>query len=676
MEIRMPADPVNVQLKQQIEKLEKEISELRRNEVHLRSSEERFQSIFNSMKDIYFEMDLKGNLIHFNQAVCEAYGYSVEELVGMNNRQYATPEAAKRMYDIFHQLYLTGEPADITDYEIMSKNGKRHSLEVSAYLIKDKNGKPIGFRGIGRDVTDKIKIEETLKKGRLRYRELFKEAHRAEELYQSLLNSSPDAIALLDACLQIQFVNPAFIHIFGWALDELKNDKNLHIPKPLKQPFSNLIKKVFDQDQPIRGYETQRYTKDGRLLDVSISASRYLDHAGDPGGVLLIMRDISEAKRYQWHMQQAQKMESLGTLAGGIAHDFNNLLMGIQGRLSLLMLHKNPKDVDYKHLKEIDDYIIRAADLTRQMLGIARSGKFEVKPTDLNDLIKKQNVMFGRTKKGVILHEELDDQLLTVEVDQRQIEQVLLNMYVNASHAMSDGGDIYVRTANVFLDKTRTDPYVLEPGKYVQISITDTGTGMDQATLKRVFEPFFSTKERGRGTGLGLASAYGIIKNHDGFITVYSEKGKGTTFNVFIPASSKAAEMETICDQAIIEGQGHILLIDDEQMVLSVAEEMVQALGYQVTVASDGQKGLDIYRKNHGQIDMVILDLIMPGVGGAEAFDQLKAINPNVKVLLSSGYSINGQASSLMKRGCSGFIQKPFSIQDLSRKISEVMKLS
>jgi PAS domain S-box-containing protein len=675
METQMPAKPVDPKLQQQIDVLQNEILDLRRMKAELRANEDRFQSIFSSMKDIYFEVDLKGDMIYFNHAVCELYGYTAEELTGMNNRQYATPEAAVRMYQIFNQLYMTGEPVDITNYEILAKDGKRHFLQVSAYLIKDADGKPIGFRGIGRDVTDKVKTEETLRKGRIRYRELFKEAHQAEELYQSLLNSSPDAIALLDVNLHFQFVNPAFTHIFGWTLSEMQDEKVSYIPKPLKQTFADMIQKVYNQAHPIRGYETQRYTKDGQLLDVSISASRFLDHAGDPAGVLLILRNISEIKRYQWHMQQAQKMESLGTLAGGIAHDFNNLLMGVQGRLSLLMLHKNPNDGDYRHLKEIEDYIMRAADLTRQMLGIARSGKFEVKPTDLNDLIKKQNILFGRTRKEITIHEALEDQLSSVEVDQRQIEQVLLNMYVNASHAMPDGGDLHVRTANILLDQTRTDPYDLEPGQYVQISITDNGHGMDQTTLKRVFEPFFSTKERGRGTGLGLASAYGIIKNHDGFITVYSEKGKGTTFNIFLPSSIKSAEAEALFDQKIIEGKGSVLLIDDEQMILSVAEEMIQALGYEVTAVNDGQKGIDVYNESQDRIDMVILDLIMPGMGGAEVFDQLKAINPAVKVLLSSGYSIDGQAAAIMKRGCSGFIQKPFSIQELSKKIKEVMNM-
>jgi signal transduction histidine kinase/CheY-like chemotaxis protein len=433
------------------------------------------------------------------------------------------------------------------------------------------------------------------------------------------------------------------------------------------------LTKVLELDHPIHDFETQRYTKDGRLLDVSISASRYMDHTGDVAGILLILRDISDAKRYQWHMEQAQKMESLGTLAGGVAHDFNNLLMGIQGRLSLLMLNKNDNDPEFKHLKEIEDYVNRAADLTHQMLGIARSGKYEVKPTDMNELIKTQNRMFGRTRKEISIHEEFDETLLTAEVDQRQIDQVLLNLYVNASHAMPKGGDLYIKTSNELLDQEMTAPHNVEPGKYIRISVTDTGIGMEKSILKRIFEPFFSTKERGRGTGLGLASAYGIIKNHDGFITVYSEKGKGSTFNLFLPASTMEAEQEKIMNTELFEGEGTILLVDDEEMIRSVAEEMIQVLGYSVITANDGREAVDTYRAQKEQIDLVILDLIMPGLGGGETFDQLKLINPDVKVLLSSGYSIDGQASSIIKRGCRGFIQKPFSLQALSQKINQTI---
>lgn len=713
--------------------------------------------------------------------------------MGKNNRGYTSPRSAQQMYKIFSRILITGKPAEIIDYEIFAKDGKLLNIELSAYLINDIEGKPIGFRGVGRDVTERKisekklkdseerfrkfneasfggifihdkgrildcntemskitgysikeligmeglrlcvpkfrkkvmqkiqsnnenpydiaalkkdgtrfpveihgksipfkgknvrvtefrditlrkKAERALKKSRVRYRQLYKEAHEAEDLYQSLLNSSVDAIVLLNPVLKVTYVNPAFTQIFGWTQEEMANEKISYIPKPLKRSFYKLIKKVIDLDHPIRGYETQRYTKDGRLLDVSLSASRYLDHLGDPAGTLLIIRDITEAKKYQWHMQQAQKMESLGTLAGGVAHDFNNLLMGIQGRLSLLMMNKNKSDKGYTHLTEIEEYVTRAADLSHQLLGIARVGKYEVKVTNINKLIENQNRLFGRTRKEIAIHETFDKRLLTAEVDQRQIEQVLLNMYVNASQAMPQGGDLYIKTQKEMLTSNRTSPYEAEPGSYIKISITDTGIGMDEATRKRIFEPFFSTKEKDRGTGLGLASAYGIIKNHAGFITVYSEKGQGTTFNIFLPASSMVAEPEISVNEEIIEGYGTILLVDDEEMIINVAEEMIQVLGYKVITATEGEKAIEVFRAENGQIDMVILDLVMPGISGGEIFDQLKSISPNVKVLLASGYSINGQASSIMKRGCSGFIQKPFGIQELSQKISEIIQ--
>ena len=788
----MPESPGEKGLNARVAALESEVQRLQSANAVFKADKHRFQTIFNSMKEVYFEVDLKGDMIYFNPALCTLLGYTPEELMGMNNRQYAPPDTARRMYQIFNRIYQTGEPAEIRDYKILNKSGEIRTLELSAYLMTDEAGHPEGFCGIGRDVTARIeaetkllesedrfrqlnefsfsgifihqegivrecnaelcrmtgydrdeiigrdgirlcvpefrnqvikkiqaddeqayeiailrkngdrlpveiharnvvyhgsrarvvelrdisayrKTEDALKKSRLRYRQLYNEAHKAEELYQSLLNSSADAIMLLDIESKVQFVNPAFTKIFGWTLPEMGAARIRYVPRPLKQSFADLLEKILDMDHPIHGFETQRYTKDGRLLDVSISASRYLDHAGDVTGILLILRDISDMKRYHYHMAQAQKMESLGTLAGGIAHDFNNLLMGIQGRLSLLLLNKDDQYPDYKHLKEIEDYILRAADLTRQMLGIARSGKYEVTPTDMNELIRNQNRLFGRTRKEIIIHESFAEDLFTAEVDQRQIDQVLLNIYVNASHAMPQGGDLYVRTVNEVLSAEMTGPYNVEPGKYIKISITDTGIGMDKATAKRVFEPFFSTKERGRGTGLGLASAYGIIKNHDGFITVYSEKGNGTTLNLYLPASVMEAEKKQLINDEIQEGSGTVLLVDDEEIILSVAEEMIQTLGYNVLTAANGQAAIAVYEAEKDTIGLVVLDLIMPGMGGGDVFDRLKAIDPDVKVLLSSGYSIDGQAAAIMKRGCRGFIQKPFSIQELSQKIGQIM---
>jgi signal transduction histidine kinase len=248
-----------------------------------------------------------------------------------------------------------------------------------------------------------------------------------------------------------------------------------------------------------------------------------------------------EKEKLQAQLQQARKMEAIGTLAGGIAHDFNNLLMGIQGRTSLLLADIRSDHPHFEHLTEIENYVGRAAELTRQLLGFARGGKYQVLPTDLNELVENSCQMFGRTKKEITIEKKFEKDVWTVEVDRSQIDQVLLNIYVNAGQAMPTGGTLFIQTENTRLDKKFVKPYNSSPGDYIKISIKDTGVGMDADTLKMVFDPFFTTKEKERGTGLGLASAYGIVKNHDGIITAQSEKGQGATFNIYLPASGKEA---------------------------------------------------------------------------------------------------------------------------------------
>jgi CheY-like chemotaxis protein len=366
-------------------------------------------------------------------------------------------------------------------------------------------------------------------------------------------------------------------------------------------------------------------------------------------------------------------MEAMGTLAGGIAHDFNNILMGIQGNASLIFLDTDSSFTHYERLRNIEQGVQSGAELTKQLLGFARGGKYEVKPTDLNELIERNSDMFGRTKKQIIIHARYQKDIWPVEVDRGQIEQVLLNLYVNAWQAMPGGGDLYLETENISLDKAYLKVFGLEPGRYVKMSITDTGVGMDEATQQRIFEPFFTTREMGRGTGLGLASAYGIIKNHGGIINVYSEKGKGTTFNFYLPASEKAVIEEKEIPKEVLKGTETVLLVDDEDMIIDVGREILKAVGYKVLVARSGKEGIEICKKNKDKIDMVILDMIMPEIDGGEVYDRMKEINPDIKVLLSSGYSIDGQATEILKRGCNGFIQKPFNIKKLSRELRKIL---
>jgi signal transduction histidine kinase len=393
-----------------------------------------------------------------------------------------------------------------------------------------------------------------------------------------------------------------------------------------------------------------------------------------------VQRELAERKRteekkkeLETQLLHAQKMEAIGTMAGGIAHDFNNLLMGIMGNVSLMLFDASPDHPHYSELKSIEQCVERGADLTKQLLGFAMGGKYETIPTDLNEIVKRSSKMFNRTRREISIYEKYETDLRPVEVDRGQLEQVLLNLYVNAWQAMPGGGNIYLQTENVTLNEKEVKPYNVKPGNYVKISIRDTGVGMNEKTQQRIFEPFFTTKEMGRGTGLGLASVYGIIKNHGGFIRVHSKKGRGTTFYIYLPASQKEIPEESKLPGRILGGTETILLVDDENFIIDVGEKLLNKMGYKVLTARSGKEAIEIYEKNKDEIDIVILDMIMPGISGGETFDKLKTINSRIKVLLSSGYSIDGQAAEILERGCSGFIQKPFQARVLAQKIRLIL---
>ncbi|MDD5168897.1 MAG: response regulator [Syntrophales bacterium] len=336
-------------------------------------------------------------------------------------------------------------------------------------------------------------------------------------------------------------------------------------------------------------------------------------------------------------------------------------------------MNLEPCDPNYERIERIEERVQSGADLTRQLLGFARGGRYEVKPADMNEIIEKTSSLFGRTKKEISIHRKYGKDLFPVEVDQGQINQVFMNLYVNAWQAMPGGGEIYLETENVRLDEAKAFPQAVKAGEYVKIMVTDTGTGMDVKTRERIFDPFFTTKAMGRGTGLGLATVYGIIKGHRGIINVYSEPGQGTTFTIYLPASEKEVVKEKKAAGLIAKGTETILIVDDEEMILEVSKQLLESLGYRVYAAGSGQEAIAVYMEKRNEIDLLIIDMIMPGISGGEAFDRLREINPEIKVLLSSGYSLNGKAQTIMDRGCNGFLQKPFQLSQLSRKVREIL---
>ncbi len=380
-----------------------------------------------------------------------------------------------------------------------------------------------------------------------------------------------------------------------------------------------------------------------------------------------------ERKSLQSQLLQVQKMEAVGTLAGGIAHDFNNILMGVQGYVSLLLYDLLPDHPHRRKLESIEDYIKRGAALTKQLLGFARGGKYDVKPTNLNDMLENSAELFGRTRKEISISKRFEKKLWSVDVDQGQMDQVFLNLFINASQAMSGGGNLDLRTENIVCSARDVTLAGMTEGKYVRISVSDDGMGMNDKTLERIFEPFFSTKPKGVGTGLGLASAYGIIKNHGGDIRVASEPGRGTTFTIYLPASELRPTVTEKREEEVFTGRETIMIVDDEQINISVMKEMLEILHYRVIPVGSGQEAVAVYMEKGKEIDLVILDMIMPGISGGRTFDILRGINPEVAVILASGYSAEGDARAIINRGCRGFIQKPFQLQTLSRYVREVL---
>ena len=395
---------------------------------------------------------------------------------------------------------------------------------------------------------------------------------------------------------------------------------------------------------------------------------------------IALLVDITERKRFEDQLRRSQRLESIGTLAAGVAHDFNNLLTVIQGNADIMSMDLQQTHPHFERLQEILRQVQSAKRLTGQLLGYARKGRFEVRLLDINQLIRETVETFGRTRKEISIHVDLDPKLEVFEGDSGQIEQLVLNLLLNAGDAMPGQGDLDIQSRNVSHDEISGNIFTPKEGAYVMISVHDTGVGMDPETQERIFEPFFTTKQMGRGTGLGLASVYGAVKGHGGYIDVESEVGKGTTFRIYLPVKRSAASegipelQQDTLDFSEPQRRGTILLVDDEQAVLKVAAEILHKLRFGVLAADNGREALQLFQEHRKDIVLVILDIVMPGMGGSEVFQQLRNIAPEVKVLLCSGYSIQGEADRLIGIGASGFIQKPFSLRSLEQSINEILQ--
>jgi PAS domain S-box-containing protein len=760
----------------------------------LRSSEEKYRTILENIEEGYYEVDIAGNFTFLNDSMCRIFGYPKEELMGMNDRQYTDGENTKRLFQAFNKVYRTGEPHIGYDYEIIRKDGAKRYVEASILLQKDSSGKPLGFRGIIRDVTERKRAEQAL--------------FDSEQRYGNLVENAPDVIFTLATDGTITSFNPVFETITGWSRSEwlgkaftailrpddlprgleffqsvLKGEKTvpfelrvlresgdyltaeftvtpqtrdgsvigvLGIARDItdrklaeealrsnENKYRTLIENVpqkiflkdknsvyiscnenYAQDLKIKPDEIsgrtdydfypkelaekyraddkkiiergkteeieEKYIQNGQEVWVDTIKTPVKDEKGNHIGILGIFWDITDRKRreeemvvLQEQLRQSQKIEAIGRLAGGIAHDFNNLLTVING-YSQLSLIELKEDVPLRgNIEEIKRASEKAADLTRQLLAFSRRQILEMRVLDLNTVLRELDKMLHRLiGEDIELITVFTDDLGRVNTDPGWVEQIILNLSVNARDAMHSGGKLTIETANVELDETYARGHIaVKPGRYVMLSVSDTGVGMTREVRQQVFEPFFTTKEKGKGTGLGLSTVYGIVKQSGGNIWVYSEPGKGTTFKIYLPRVDEPLEeiKERVVKEGLPHGSETILVVEDEKEVRKLAVQILQRQGYTVLDAPDGDGALVICGERKDPIHLILTDVVMPGMSGRQLADRLGSFHPEMKVLYMSGYTDNAITHhGVLEKGMD-YIQKPFTVDGLARKVREVL---
>jgi two-component system, cell cycle sensor histidine kinase and response regulator CckA len=487
------------------------------------------------------------------------------------------------------------------------------------------------------------------------------------ERFRSLLDQTRDIIVLIEVPSgRVVDINESASTLLGYSREEL-------LTKTAADLWSGEVAefvKRHSQEDPVEfgttSIECPMITIQGTPFPVEVT----LRHArfDESIFVVAVARDVTDRKRLEEQLRQVQKMEAIGTLAGGVAHDFNNLLQVVLGYADMLLRGKAEEHPDRKGILAIRRAAKDGSDLVKGLLAFSR--KVEIKPRiiEVNHLVKQVGEMLYRTIPRMIEIELiLADDLKSVSADPNQMEQVLLNLAINARDAMPEGGRLTIETKNATLGEQYCTPFLgLEPGTYVELSISDTGHGMEKEVLSHIFEPFYTTKATDRGTGLGLAMVFGIVKSHMGHITCYSEPGMGTTFRIYLPASTAEVKSDVPMNSEMPAGGTEtILLVDDDETLRTLGTEMLAVAGYKVMIATNGREALEVYTRNKDEISLVILDVVMPEMGGQECFDELIRIDPQVKILIASGFSGNGPGKNVPKRRGAGFIAKPFDLKQI-----------
>jgi PAS domain S-box-containing protein len=632
-------------------------SALQAREAALQESEERYRSLFSGVPVGIFRVELDGRILEANPALLLMLGWSSN--VAFPDVMYADLWVSPEDYRMW---VAKGKQSEIvSDFETQMRrfDGKIIWVRINSRATPSDERTILYCEGSLEDITERKRAEEAVR--------------RANKDWEETFYAIPDMIMVLDTQHRILRANKAMAdslglveqELIGKFCFELVHDGN---GPPAFCPHSLLLKDGKEHSMEV--FEP----KPGRSLDVRVSP--LWDETSKLIGSVHVVRDITEQKNLQKQLLQAQKMESIGTLAGGIAHDFNNLLQIVFGYSEMLLFKKKPSDSEYEKLHAIRRAAQDGSELTKRILAFSRRLEPNSRPVNLNNEINRVEKILRRTIPRMIRIElHLADDLMTVNADPGQMEQILLNLAVNAQHAMPDGGILTIETANVTLDedyaRTHLDVY---PGNYLLLTVSDTGHGMDKEVLEHIFDPFYTTKEPGVGTGLGLAMVFGIVKSHKGNISCYSEPGTGTTFKIYLPGIVQEIEQDVAATQEMPAfGTETILLVDDEDPIRKMGEQFLTESGYKVLTASNGREAIEVYRSNRDGIALVLLDLIMPEMGGKQCLEELLKINSKVKVVIASGYSVNGHTKNTVESGAKGFVSKPYDMRNLLGVVREVL---
>ncbi len=634
--------------------LQKEISQQMLTQKELRSSEEKYRKVVNNTPDLIYRTDPRGRIVFISPSVYPLSGYTVGEALGMNLAEevYLYPEER----EIF--LKELAEKGRVQNFEakLTRKDGSVWWASTNAQFYRDTKGDILGVDGIVRDVTDKKRSEQALLEN--------------EQQLWAILEANPDPMVMYDLNGHPQYLNPAFSRVFGWTFEELEGRKIPFVPQDQEKISSDKIREIFAHGTPL-SFETKRYTKERKVIDIILNAAVAKDEMGSPVGMVVNITDISERKLLETQYEQAQKMEALGTLAGGIAHDFNNYLGGIFGYVDLALQYTRDEKVE-GFLSKVLASSDRAKGLTHQLLTFSKGGS-PIKKVAPLDLFLQETTQFALSGSSVSSNFVISPDLWMCEYDKNQIGQVMDNIVINAHHAMPSGGNVTVTAQNILL--TRDETLTLAPGKYVKISISDTGIGIPPKYINRIFDPFFSTKQT--GSGLGLATSYSIVKQHGGIIDVESEQGHGTSFNLYLPATGRAKKSESKAIQGRYQGVGRLLIMDDEQLIREMLGEMLGGMGFFVVPTRDGQEALNAFITARNQGDpfrAVILDLTIPGgLGGKDTIRKIRKIDQEIPVFVASGYSEDTAIATPESFGFTASIEKPFVISQLAQMLAKYL---